>query len=224
MKPLKEAYFTETNIETSAENMLVLLDGLTRKRQISLIPARSALLVLDMQAYFLDDASHAFVPSATAILPGVNSLIRAYSSANLPIFFTRHLNTSQDAGLMATWWRELLSADNPLSEIDKRLDINYGVTIDKTRYDAFQGSPLESLLRARDVRQLVICGVMTHLCCETTARSAFMRGFEVFFTVDGTATYNEAFHRATLLNLAHGFATPVGVKDLLNQLETGSDG
>jgi isochorismate hydrolase len=56
---------------------------------------------------------------------------------------------------------------------------------------------------------------MTHLCCETTARSAFIHGFEVFFTIDGTATYTEAHHRATLLNLANGFATPVLVAELL---------
>lgn len=120
---------------------------------------------------------------------------------------------------MAVWWRELLSADNPLSRIDPRLEIKNGITISKTRYDAFLDSPLEKLLREMNVRQLVICGVMTHLCCETTARSAFMRGFQVFFPVDGTATYNEAFHRASLLNLAHGFATPVLVQDILTSLE-----
>ncbi|MES0360330.1 MAG: isochorismatase family protein, partial [Anaerolineales bacterium] len=58
-------------------------------------------------------------------------------------------------------------------------------------------------------------GVMTHLCCETTARSAFVRGFEVFFVIDGTATYNEDYHMATLLNLAHGFTTPVLTKEVL---------
>ena len=47
---------------------------------------------------------------------------------------------------------------------------------------------------------------MTHLCCETTARSAFVHGYEVFFLVDGTATYNQDFHRASLMNLAHGVA------------------
>jgi bifunctional isochorismate lyase / aryl carrier protein len=60
---------------------------------------------------------------------------------------------------------------------------------------------------------------MTHLCCETTARSAFMRGFEVFFTMDGTATYNEQLHRASLLTLSHGFALPVLMDELLRLME-----
>ncbi|MGB9641195.1 MAG: isochorismatase family protein, partial [Anaerolineales bacterium] len=52
------------------------------------------------------------------------------------------------------------------------------------------------------------------LCCETTARSAFIRGFEPFFLVDGTATYNSYFHQATLLNLNHGFASLTLCADL----------
>jgi len=58
---------------------------------------------------------------------------------------------------------------------------------------------------------------MTHLCCETTARSAFMSGFDVFFTVDGTATYNKTFHLSTLINLAHGFAIPITTKEVIQK-------
>jgi len=68
---------------------------------------------------------------------------------------------------------------------------------------------------------LAVTGVMTHLCCETTARSAFMRGFDVFFAIDGTATYTEALHRAALLNLAHGFTLPVLTEEILASLNDG---
>jgi isochorismate hydrolase len=47
-----------------------------------------------------------------------------------------------------------------------------------------------------------------------------MRGFEVFFTIDGTATYNEQLHRASLLTLSHGFAIPVLIAELLHHLES----
>ena len=93
-----------------------------------------------------------------------------------------------------------------------------GIVLKKSQYDAFYDTSLEDVLKKNRVSQVVICGVMTHLCCETTARSAFMRGFEVFFTVDGTATYNKNFHLATLLNLSHGFATPTLVNELLTSL------
>ena len=60
---------------------------------------------------------------------------------------------------------------------------------------------------------------MTHLCCETTARVAFTRGYEVFFSIDGTATYNRKFHLGSLVNLAHGVAVPMLVDEIIAQLK-----
>ena len=221
----KESYFTPQTILKKSQRML--LDcaparHLERLRQYD--PRRSALLVLDMQEYFLHPSSHAWVPSAGPILSGVQSLVSAYAARGLPIVFSRHLNTPQDAGRMSTWWRHLIADGDELSRLTPALDTGAGITLVKTQYDAFFHTALEALLQARQVTQVVICGVMTHLCCETTARSAFMRGFEVFFTVDGTATYTEAYHRAALLNLAHGFATPVLVSELLPALDETSHG
>lgn len=213
----KETYFTAASIASKALEMLRLLAEV-HHQHASFMPERSALLALDLQAYFLDDFSHAFVPSASAILPGLNALIRAYTQRGLPVILTRHLNTPQDAGVMATWWRDLITEEDPLSRIDPRLERGNGIEIKKTRYDAFFDSPLEVWLHTRNVTQVVICGVMTHLCCETTARSAFMRGFDVFFPIDGTATYTEAHHRASLLNLAHGFANLVLIPEILETM------
>ena len=109
--------------------------------------------------------------------------------------------------------------ENPLSQITPELDAGY--TIEKTQYDAFYQTALEDLLKEKGITQVVITGVMTHLCCETTARSAFMRGFTVFFPIDGTATYNEDFHRSTLLNLSHGFAIPALIEELAEEVLIG---
>ena len=212
-RPMKEAYFTSENILGKSRDMLSDINGLLRKRP--LVQDQAALLVLDMQRYFLQEASHAFVPSAGAIVGGINRLIRAFTHHRRPVIATRHVNTPQDAGRMSVWWRELLTAENPLSRLIDELDADGALCLDKSQYDAFHDTPLMEMLTERDVKQVVICGVMTHLCCETTARSAFMRGFDVFFAVDGTATYNEAFHRAALLNLSHGFASPVLIDDII---------
>lgn len=219
MSTLKETYFTPSSITPVSQRMLDSLAEYTRRHPLPAALERSALLVLDMQAYFLDDASHAFIPSAPAILPRVNALISAYARCGLPVYLSRHVNTPQNAGRMADWWQDLIRPDSPLSAFAPGLDHQSGTSFTKTRYDAFIDSPLDEFLREENITQLVICGVMTHLCCETTARSAFMRGYEVFFTVDGTATYNQALHRASLLTLAHGFATPLLVQDVLAVLE-----
>ena len=89
------------------------------------------------------------------------------------------------------------------------IDESKGTIIQKERYDAFWKTPLDVFLKNEGVEQVIISGVMTHLCCETTARSAFMRDYKVFFTIDGTATYTEELHMASLLNLAHGFAKTI---------------
>ena len=215
---MKEAYFSLETIQTKALEMLQKSGADLRRNNFQYIPERSALLVLDMQTYFLESTSHAYIPSGRAIIPGIRDLILAFSIRRLPVIFTRHLNTSQDVGLMATWWRDIITAENPKSEIIPELDLSAGIVLEKSQYDAFYQSPLESILRNSAVSQVVISGVMTHLCCETTARCAFVRGFEVFFLVDGTATYNEQFHQASLLNLSHGFASLMLAKDILTNL------
>ncbi len=212
---MKEQYYSPASIERKAEELCQPFEKQRRKGLQRFSPKRSALLVLDMQSYFLEESSHAWVPSAEAIIPGIRGLIQAYGGNNLPVIFTRHLNTPDNAGMMKIWWKELIRAENPLSEITPALELSSGLVVNKSQYDAFYNTPLEEMLQGRGVSQVVICGVMTHLCCETTARSAFMHGYEVFFPVDGTATYNLQYHQGSLLNLAHGFANLVFMKDIL---------
>jgi len=216
----KEYYFTPDSIEEKSLDMLNDVKGLKQKHSLKLSGEHSALLVLDMQRYFLEESSHAFVPSAIAIIPGIAKLIGAFSQKGLPVIFTRHLNTDADAGMMAVWWRDLIRPESPASEIISELNSSSGTVVEKSQYDAFYGTGLEGILREKGIEQVVICGVMTHLCCETTARSAFVRGFEVFFTIDGTATYNETFHRATLWNAAHGFAVPMLIEEIVLECDS----
>lgn len=222
---MKERYFTPQTICEKSQELLQPFDQTRRLNRLKrFVPQRSALLVLDMQEYFLQPNSHACIPSASAIIPGLQSLISVYSASKSLIVFTRHLNTALDAGRMNSWWRDLITKENPLSCITPAMDATNSVTLIKTQYDAFYNTVLEELLHERQVTQVVTCGVMTHLCCETTARSAFVRGFDVLFAIDGTATYTEAHHRATLLNLMHGFATPVLVAEILAAFQKGDCG
>jgi nicotinamidase-related amidase len=216
----KEAYFTLSTIQRTSLEMLDELQGYRRRHAHFLLkPESSALLVLDVQNYFFEDASHAFIPGGPAILPNIYNLVEGYIAQGLLVVFTKHLNSPGDAGLMATWWKDLIDPESKDGQLVPGLNTKRGVVLVKHQYDAFWDTPLDDLLRARGIRQMVVCGVMTHLCCETTARSAFMRGFEVFFTIDGTVTYTREFHRAALLNLSHGFAIPVLVEEVLASLQ-----
>jgi len=216
---MREAYFTASTLR---DKSLAMLRGVCCSRRIEFVPEDSALLVIDMQNAFLHPASHAFIPAAVTIVPVIRALADAYHKRGLPVIMTRHTNTCEDAGLMGSWWRSLIPAGSHESAIIAELHDSKATVIEKTQYDAFFGTDLDAVLRSADVRQLVITGVMTHLCCETTARSAFVRGYMVFLPVDGTAAYTEEQHRATLLNGSCGFAVPVLADTILEQV-MGSD-
>lgn len=213
----KETYFTPATIQPKTADMLAALESFRRRHaSLSLNLSRAALLVLDMQEYFLQEDSHAFIPSAPAIVANIQALISDFHKYHRPVIFTRHINTQANAEMMGKWWREVIVEDSSKSRIIQELNIADSPVIKKPQYDAFWKTDLDKTLRSLNVGQIVITGVMTHLCCETTARSAFIHGYEVFFTVDGTATYTEEHHRATLLNLAHGFVLPVSTDEVLH--------
>ncbi|RPI79208.1 MAG: isochorismatase family protein [Desulfobacteraceae bacterium] len=216
---MKEIYFTIESIAVQAAALLDEVDYLRQRHPFDLQPQSAALLVLDMQDYFLKEHSHAFVPSAPAVLPHIVHMQKLFLEKKLKVIQTRHVNDPAQAGMMPKWWRELLTHTHPLSRITAELIDPEAFIVEKTQYDAFYETGLAAILAAQGVRQVIITGVLTHLCCETTARSAFVHGFEVFFPVDGTADNNRQFHQATLLNLAHGFARPVLMEELTVYLE-----
>jgi len=212
---MKQAYFTS---KTILEQSKAFLEQVPRKKKIDFSERRPALLVLDMQQYFLDPESHAYVPSAPAILPNVLSLVKAFKEKGLPVIYTQHINRSEDAGMMAVWWYHLLTPGHPLVGISGEFDLEGAEVLVKSQYDAFYKTDLEARLAAADVTDVVISGVVAHLCCETTARAAFMRGLQVWFCVDGTASYEAEFHLGTLRNLGHGFAVPVLSGEVISAL------
>lgn len=206
---MRECYFTEETIVREGEELLGNVRRYRRVEERGLDCRGAALLVLDMQHYFFDRECHAYIPSGPAIVPHVKELQEGFMGRGCRVLQTRHVNTEADAGQMGRWWRELLRREMKESRIIGDIEIGGARVIEKSQYDAFYQTELEQQLRDWGVCQVVITGVMTHLCCETTARSAFMRGFEVFFVVDATATYNRQFHESSLINLSHGFAVPV---------------
>lgn len=216
----KEKYFSPENIDIKAREMLKKakdISGRTNKQEFT--PQNSALLVIDMQKYFCDETSHAFIPSAEAIIPRIKLLANTFKANNLPVIYTRHINTQENAGMMGKWWKGILSEGNNMDEIIPELNTKISHIIEKTQYDAFYNTNLESFLRENNTNQLVITGVMTHLCCETTARSAFVRGFKTFLCIDATATYNENFHTSSMINLSHGFSELILSHEIYSKLK-----
>jgi isochorismate hydrolase len=182
-------------------------------RQAWPVPGKAALLVIDMQIYFK--------PVAQPVVNNVISLIECFRKNDGRIFFTQHghRDPKTDGGMLARWWGDLVLYGSDDWELIYGLHMQTGDTIiDKNRYSAFFGTELDDFLRKEGVEDLVIMGVLTNCCCETTARDAFMRDYRVFFVADATAAPTEELHLATLKNLAYGFAYIVITRDLCNRL------
>jgi isochorismate hydrolase len=221
-KSRKEAYVSEKTLASKCQEWLNEITFYAKnKARYKFSPSSSALLVIDMQQYFLNERSHAFIPSSKAIMPNIRKLINTFRSNNLPVIFTRHsLKEDERPGIMGKWWNDVIKEESVLSEIVPSLSPSSSeIIVRKTRYSAFYGTELEGILKSRNVKSVVITGVMTHLCCETTAREAFVRDYEVFFVMDGTATQNEELHLSSLRTLSHGFSIPITTKEILKEFK-----
>ncbi|UCE40607.1 MAG: isochorismatase family protein [Candidatus Aminicenantes bacterium] len=161
---------------------------------------RTAVLLIDLQEYFRGIIN--------PILENIVSLVSAAREKNIPLFFTQHSHDpGADNGMLGRWWSDLIIKGSNDSRLIPELNVEKGeCVIHKNTYSAFHQTDLEKKFKDLGVTDLVIGGVMTNLCCETTARDAFVRNFRVFFLADGTSTISEEFHLATLKNLGYGFA------------------
>ncbi len=217
-----EEYATVDNIQAKSEEWMIELERYCRaKKRFALDPATSVLLVIDCQSFFMDEKSHAFVPTSKAILPNISQLIRTARQNNIPVIYTRHALADDDhAGIMSRWWGDVLRDTDPMSQIHPDLrpsDIE--IVIRKTRYSAFKVTALASVLAGMGLESMIVAGVQTHLCVESTARDAFMHNLEVYAVIDATASDTEELHLSALRTMADGFAVPVTTSEIIGKLE-----
>ncbi len=197
------------------DDATVLLQGLEgRGAEPWSLRARPALLVMDMQSFFLDECSPAFLPSAPAILPRLRLLVDSFRSRGLPVVFTVHRDRD---GPMQRWWGR--SLDEEWSQAPAIAPAEGEGLLVKDVYDAFCDPDLEALLERAEVGTLAVTGVCAHLCVESTARSAFCRGYQVVLPADCAAAHNLNLHRGSLASLAHGFAHVTSCHELISKLE-----
>ncbi|CAF0906651.1 unnamed protein product [Adineta ricciae] len=177
--------------------------------------SKFALLVIDMQ--------NNFASVAKPILSEVNATIVSARRAGIPVIFTQHGHpdpeNEEKTSVLVRWWGA--SGSIRKGSFDWKLlsglDVapNETVLDEKNTYDAFHGTRLKSLLDERNVDTLIISGVMTQLCCETTARSAFVQNYNVIFLSDGTGPPCEA----TLKTIAFGFGRVLTCAEMREKLD-----
>ena len=216
-----EPYVTSENIEKKAQRWLGKIEPWSQHR-MQLKPDKAVLFVIDMQNFFLDPSSPTYTCGGHAVLPALKRLVEAFRRAGRPVIYTRHVHNPNlsDAGIMEWWWEGMCIEGSPESEVHRDIaPLSSEKVILKHRYSAFYNTDLETVLRCLKIEDIVISGIMTNLCCESTARDAYYRDYRVFFLADATGSINEEMHLASLLNLAFGFAFVTGADDVIRQME-----
>ena len=219
-----EPYVTTGNIDVKAHEWLEKIRPFN-EHEMKLNVGASALLVVDMQQFFLDETSPTFTCGGMAIIPTVRRVLGAFRKAGRPVIFSRHVHHpgDLDVGIMGWWWEGKCLEGSPESEVHPELAPLPGEkVIFKHRYSAFYNTDLETVLRCLKVEDVVIAGTMTNMCCESTARDAYYRDYRVFFLADGTGSITEEMHLASLLNLAFGFAYITTSDKVVSQITGGS--
>lgn len=182
--------------------------------------ARVALLIHDMQRYFLRPFDRDQSPLAPAIA-NIARLADLARAQGIPVFYTAQQGNQdrRDRGLQADLWGPGMSADPDHQSILPELAPQSGdFVLVKHRYSAFQRSNLRDLMRVRGRDQLLITGVYAHIGCMMTAAEAFQQDIEPFLAADALADFSRADHDLALRWVAGRCGVPMTTDALLAAL------
>ncbi|MDX3970285.1 MAG: isochorismatase family protein [Bradyrhizobium sp.] len=179
-------------------------------------PDRAALLIHDMQNYFVG----AFQPDASPITPVITNIARlktAAVTAGMPVFYTAQNGNQdrRDRGLQADLWgpgMTTMPEHQPI--IDLLRPAADDIVLVKHRYSAFQQSNLADLMRVRGRDQIVISGIYAHIGCLMTAGEAFQRDIKPFFAADAVADFSREQHDMALSYVAATCGIPLSAEAL----------
>ena len=154
--------------------------------EVRVDPARTALVVVDMQNDFVKEGGTLVVPDAEATIPQIQSLLDLARESGIRVVFTQDTHDEGDPEWeiwpehvrRGTWGWEIIGELQPLEN---------ELVVRKVRYDAFYGTSLDHFLRVWGVDTLVICGTVANICVHYTAASAALRWYEVVIPRDATS-------------------------------------
>ncbi|HTV25062.1 MAG TPA: isochorismatase family cysteine hydrolase [Polyangiaceae bacterium] len=195
-------------------------------------PQKIALLNVDLQNIFVQGSPIA-APDGPAVVERVNRLSAACRRLGIPVVHTLHVTRPDGSNvgvlgeIIPPVKDGLIARGSPPALLHSRVQVDpTDILLEKPRYGAFHGTDLELILRSRGIDSVIITGIATNVCAETTAREACVRDFRVFFMSDGTATNDMGgvpraeLQRATLAVLAFGFAQVLTVDEMIAKLES----
>jgi ureidoacrylate peracid hydrolase len=200
-------------------------------------PARTAHIVVDLQNGFMEPGAAVEIPKARDIVPNVNRISAAVRAAGGLNVFVRYLVDDTAVTQWSTWFTYFATPERRKAlnetfcrgchgfELWPELEVQAkDLIVDKTRFGAFVpgSSDLHDILQAGLIDTLIITGTATNVCCESTARDAMQRNYQIAFVADGNATLTDAEHNATLGNMISLFADVMTTAEIVALIEAGA--
>lgn len=191
-------------------------------------PRESALVVIDMQEFYVRD-----VPAALAIIPNINRLAQAFRERGGQVAWVSMVAGENGRSLWPLYHesfftpenarrhRENLTRGHPgqklCEELDRRLQ---DIHAEKQRFSAFieKYSDLPQRLEARGIRNVAIAGMLTNFCCETSARDAMMLDYRVVMVSDANAARFQDDHEVGFQTVYQSFGDVVTAEELLGEI------
>ncbi len=197
------------------------------------IPGKTALITIDFQNMFVEGYAIA-APTALEALARTNALAKICRTNGIAVIHIAHQLRPDHAnlGVLAdvvptVESKRLLTSGEVTADFHPSLDIqDSDWVIIKPRVGAFTGSDLELTLRARGIDTLILAGVATGVCVDTTARQAALLDFKVIMLSDGTATSDingcsaEDLQRMTLAVFESNFGDVASVDAVIGRIES----
>lgn len=182
-----------------------------------------------MQNDFVNPGAIMEVPMARRNLPNMQMILSVCRHNNVPVVFTTHVlydeyEISPLEVVYQPWLQQHgMRAGTPGIEVVAELQpMSHEIVVHKHRYDAFHNTPLQTILdninAPRAIDTLIITGTVTDVCCESTARSAYMRDYKVAFISDACGGLDQQSHAATLNVMARVFGRVLTTGQLLAEL------
>jgi nicotinamidase-related amidase len=196
---------------------------------VTIVPGRTALVNVDMQNCFVENSPIA-APGGLQVLDRVNLLASKCRDAGILVIHARHVlrPDGSNAGILLQnplVRQGIINRGSDSAAFHKGLVIDQSdVILEKPRFGAFHGTDLELLLRSRGIDTVIVTGISTNVCCETTAREAAVRDFHVLFVGDATATFGagelsaEEIQKATCTTIGLVFGKVVTVDELVHSI------
>jgi len=183
-------------------------------------PERAALLIHDMQNYFLNffDVQTSPIPDLLQTVMAVRDCCR---SEGIPVFYTAQPADQSEAerGLLNDFWGPGLNAQPKQAGIPEILKPSESERVlTKWRYSAFQRTELQSLLNQTGRDQLIICGVYAHIGCLMTACDAFMNDIQPFLVGDAIVDFSLNHHHMAMNYVAQRCGMTVSSQGLMEML------